>query len=87
MAAMLKSHTITGHFIRGVVGFGFLAIVLVYCSSLGWWTLIPAAGALLAFRGWPMCWTAGLVETVLYRKSRACPDGSCSTKRPMGPEH
>lgn len=25
-----------------------------------------------------MCWTAGLVETVLDRKSRAsCPDGSC----------
>jgi hypothetical protein len=51
MAAMLRSRTIVGHFIRGIVGFGFLAIVLVYGSSLGWWTLIPAAGALLAFRG------------------------------------
>jgi hypothetical protein len=51
MPAMLKSQTITGHFVRGFVGFGFLAILLVYGSSLGWWTLIPAAGALLAFRG------------------------------------
>ena len=51
MAAMLNSRTIVGHFIRGIVGFGFLAIVLVYGSNLGWWTLIPAAGALLAFRG------------------------------------
>jgi hypothetical protein len=48
---MLKSRTITGHFVRGVVGFGFLAILLVYGSTLGWWTLIPATGALLAFRG------------------------------------
>jgi hypothetical protein len=51
MAAMLERHIIVGHFIRGVVSFGFLALVLVYGSNLGWWTLIPAAGALLAFRG------------------------------------
>jgi len=49
--SLLRSHTIAGHFVRGFVGFGFLAILLVYGSSLGWWTLIPAAGALLAFRG------------------------------------
>jgi len=48
---MLKSHTISGHLIRGVVGFGFLAFVLVYGPALGWWTLIPAAGVLVAFRG------------------------------------
>jgi hypothetical protein len=48
---MFKSHTIVGHFIRGVVGFGFLTIVLVYGPRFGWWTLIPAAAALLAFRG------------------------------------
>jgi hypothetical protein len=48
---MFKSRTIMGHFVRGVVGFGLLAIVLAYGSNLGWWTVIPAAGALLAFRG------------------------------------
>jgi hypothetical protein len=48
---MLKSHTVIGHLARGLVGFGFLAIVLVYGPPLGWWTLIPAAGALMAFRG------------------------------------
>jgi hypothetical protein len=51
MCGMLESHTIKGHFVRGVVGLGFLAIVLAYGSSMGWWTLIPAAGAVLAFRG------------------------------------
>jgi hypothetical protein len=48
---MFKSRTIAGHFIRGVAGFGLLAIVLVYGPRIGWWTLIPAAGALVAFRG------------------------------------
>jgi hypothetical protein len=48
---MLKSGTISGHLARGVIGFGFLAVVLVYGPPLGWWTLIPAAGALLAFKG------------------------------------
>jgi hypothetical protein len=48
---MFKSDTIIGHFARGVVGFGLLAIVLVYGSNLGWWTVIPVAGALVAFRG------------------------------------
>ena len=51
MEEMLKSRTISGHLVRGVVGFGFLALVLVYGPPLGWWTLIPAAGALVAFRG------------------------------------
>jgi len=48
---MFKSHTVTGHLVRGVVGFGFLGIVLAYGSNLGWWTVIPAVGALLTFRG------------------------------------
>ena len=51
MFGMLESHTIWGHFVRSVVGFGCLAIALVYGTNMGWWTLIPAAGAVLAFRG------------------------------------
>ena len=51
VAGMLESHTLRGHFVRGVVGLGFLAIMLVYGSDIGWWTLIPAAGAVLTFRG------------------------------------
>jgi hypothetical protein len=48
---MFKSQTISGHLVRGIVGVGLLAIVLIYGAPLGWWTLIPAAGALVAFRG------------------------------------
>lgn len=83
---MFKSASVAGHIGRGVLGFGFLAIALLYSPSLGWWTLAPAAGALVCFRGCPMCWTAGLIETVLDRKARTvCVDGSCVGVK-VGPE-
>jgi hypothetical protein len=70
---VFKSKTVLGHIARGIAGFAFLAIVLGYGPELGWWTLIPAAGALAFLRGCPMCWTVGLVETVLHRRSdRSC---------------
>jgi hypothetical protein len=39
--------------------------------------------ALLAFRGCPMCWTLGLVETVIARvqgrpSKASCVEGSCA---------
>lgn len=48
---MFRSRTITAHFVRGLIGFAFLAILLAYAPRLGWWALIPGAIALLAFRG------------------------------------
>jgi hypothetical protein len=74
------SRTIWGHLLKGLLGFAFLAVVLLYAPALGWWTLVPAAAALACFRGCPMCWTVGLVETVLHlRTARAgCVDGSCA---------
>ena len=59
------------HILRGILGLGFLAIALQYSSVLGWWTLLPAAGALICFGGCPMCWIVGLIETVVRRKSRS----------------
>ena len=66
---------------RGILGFGFLAITLNYAAEWGWWALLPAGAALACFRGCPLCWTVGLVETALHRKTGACVDGSC------GPGH
>ena len=78
---MFKSRTIFHHLIKGVCGFGLLALGLNYAPALGWWTAVPLIGALVCFRGCPMCWTLGLVETALDRNSAACVDGSCSTQR------
>jgi hypothetical protein len=75
---MFRSRSIAGQIIRGTLGFGFLAIALLYAQQLGWWTLVPAIGALVCFGGCPMCWIVGLIETVLDRKTHTnCGDGSC----------
>ena len=70
---MFRSGSVAVHVLKGVLGFGFLAIALQYASVLGWWTLVPVAGALVCFQGCPTCWIVGLIETVLRRKTRtAC---------------
>ena len=75
---MFKTGSVVEPIIRGVLGFGLLGVGLLYSPVLGWWTLAPLAGALVSFRGCPLCWTAGLVETVLRRKAhKSCIDGSC----------
>jgi hypothetical protein len=79
---MFNSRTVGMHLFRGVLGFGFVAIALLYSSKLGWWILAPIVGALVSFRGCPTCWTMGLMETLLNRKTGAfCADESCAGKR------
>jgi len=62
------------HILRGILGLGFLAIALQYSSVLGWWTLVPLVCALICLGGCPTCWVAGLIDTVIRRRTRsACP--------------
>ena len=77
---MFPSRTVTRHLIRGALGLGFLAIALRYSSSLGLWTWAPVGLALVFLGGCPMCWTVGLVQTVLQRRAATCADGSCGNK-------
>lgn len=79
---MFKSRSVAMHLAKGIAGFGFLYLVLHFGPELGWWTLAPAAAALVCLRGCPMCWTVGLIETALDRKPGAiCADGSCANFR------
>jgi hypothetical protein len=48
---MFGSPNLKIHLVRGLLGLGLLALVLRYASQLGWWTLLPAAGALALFGG------------------------------------
>jgi hypothetical protein len=77
---MFRSRSVAIHLAKGVAGLALLAAAFLYASTLGWWALIPVAGAMLLFRGCPMCWTVGLIETVLDRRS-ACTAGSCASGR------
>jgi hypothetical protein len=83
---MLGSRSVAVHIFRGFLGFGLLAVALLYSSQLGLWTLLPIAGALVSFRGCPMCWTVGLIETIFLKKTgpgaASCVHGSCVGERP-----
>jgi hypothetical protein len=64
---MFASNTLLEHSLRGAVGTGALwyAVTIAATHPLG--SLALGALALLAFRGCPICWTVGLVETVSLR--------------------
>jgi hypothetical protein len=75
---MFPSRSIWMQLARGVVGLVLLYLVLNHLDDWRWWALLPGIAAVASLGGCPLCWTAGLVQTVLNRRSGpACPDGSC----------
>ena len=63
---LFASESLTGHLIRGGVGVLLLVWAMQHQARTGV-SLVAALGALLAFRGCPMCWTIGLVESVAQK--------------------
>ena len=58
------SRSVWEHLVRGAIGVAALAYGF-YLAGTYAWALIPAGLiALVAFRGCPMCWTFGLIETL-----------------------
>lgn len=79
---MLRSPSVRIHILRGIIGAGLLAVVLICGPVLGWWTLFPAAVALLSFGGCPMCWIVGLAGTILDGQLTSLRlDGTCPNAR------
>jgi hypothetical protein len=64
---MFASNTLLEHGLRGFVGIGALwsAVTIAATHPLG--SLALGVAALLAFRGCPICWAIGLVETASQR--------------------
>lgn len=84
--AMFASKTLGEHLIRGGVGLGALAVAGVVLIAHPFAALALLALALVSLRGCPMCWTFGLVQTLLARVQRkpvvgACIDGRCALAR------
>lgn len=76
------SPTVAEHLMRGTIGFGALAALLIALPLLpGVWAALAgialAATALVAFRGCPACWTMGLIDTLSGRANSCatCPNG------------
>jgi hypothetical protein len=65
---MFGSNTVLAHILRGVTGFGALALAILLArntdlaSVLG--SVALAIAALIALRGCPVCWAVGLFETL-----------------------
>ncbi|CAN7521555.1 hypothetical protein LJR220_004729 [Bradyrhizobium sp. LjRoot220] len=60
---MFASNTLVEHVLRGVVGIGALWLAIAIAATHPWGSLALGAVVLIAFRGCPICWTIGLLET------------------------
>lgn len=83
---MFASRSLWLHLAKGFVGFGALTVGVVL-GSRHLWALALVPVGLIALRGCPLCWTLGLVETVVARlrgarADGACVDGACSLGKP-----
>lgn len=79
---MYGSKTITEHVLRGLGGAGALYAGISFAHVGIWVPLLGVGVALVAFRGCPTCWIAGLGETIAARaqgreKRETCADGRC----------
>ncbi|MGV9288585.1 hypothetical protein [Streptomyces sp. NPDC003719] len=73
------STSVPRHLARGAIGFGLVIGSVALVPVAGPATLLAAPLALIAFRGCPTCWLAGLAQTVSRgRLERRCADGVCT---------
>ena len=69
------------HLARGAVGFGLIGSAFALTPSLGAAALVLAPAGMVALRGCPTCWIAGLIETVSAGKlERACTEEGCELR-------
>lgn len=76
--------SVARHLARGAVGFGLIGSAFVLAASYGPAALLLAVPGMVALRGCPTCWIAGLIQIVSAgRLQRSCSDGGC-TLMPVG---
>jgi hypothetical protein len=72
------SASVTRHLTRGAVGFGLIGSAVALTPSVGPAALLLAPPGMIALRGCPTCWIAGLIETISARRlQRTCTDTNC----------
>lgn len=76
-SGLFATRTLGGHLLRGAVAFALLYFAIAQQYAHPGWALLGGLAALVVMRGCPMCWTIGLVETIvqwLRRKRAARPE-------------
>jgi hypothetical protein len=77
--SLFASSTVAAHLARGALGFGLLGAAVALTPSHGPAALLLAPPGLLALRGCPTCWIAGLVQTISAgRLRRTCTENGCA---------
>ena len=71
--SLFASATVAAHLLRGALGILAIAAAIYVAPELPVASLALGVAALLAFRGCPMCWTIGLIETIGARWRKKTP--------------
>lgn len=75
----LAGTSVAAHLARGAVGFGLIGAGFGLTVVVGPVALVLAVPGMVALRGCPMCWTAGLIEIVSAgRLRRSCSENGCT---------
>jgi hypothetical protein len=75
----LASASVARHLVRGAIGFGLIGSGFVLAASRGPAALLLTVPGMVALRGCPTCWFAGLIQIVSAgRLKRSCGDGGCT---------
>ncbi len=81
----LASTSVAAHLARGAIGFGLIGSAVALTPSQGPFALLFAPLGMVALRGCPTCWIAGLMETVSAgRLQRTCSESGCTLYAPIG---
>jgi hypothetical protein len=79
----LASTSIARQLVRGAIGFGLVGSALALTPSVGPAALLLVPLGMVALRGCPACWIAGLIETSSAgRLQRTCTDTGCTLHPP-----
>ena len=78
----LGSKTIGVHILRGVLGFAAFFVSLATLGTTIWPSLFLLPAGFYLLKGCPMCWAAGLIETITrtggkHGESGQLEPGSC----------
>ncbi len=79
----LASPSLARHLVRGALGFGLIGAAFALTPRLGPAALLLVLPGMVALRGCPTCWIAGLIATVSAgRLQRTCTEAGCTLRPP-----
>lgn len=82
----LAGGSVARHLTRGAIGFGLIGSAFALTPSVGPVALTLAAPGMVVLRGCPMCWIAGLIQTVSTgRLQRTCTENGCTLTHASSP--